>query len=112
MTLGSALMLHRAHPDWVIETPVAESTVRLEGMTAQGVFAFKLPSQRVMLDVSIGSEQRALELHPNALTLFPDLKKFTLVFRGVIPYRYQADDVRTARVRLEKGWQPRMSGHL
>ena len=106
VTLGSPLMLHRAHPDWVIETPVAEATVRLEGMTENAPMEFQLPAQRVVLDVSVGNQERELELHPNAMTLFPDLGKFTLVYRGVVPYRYRADDERTARVRLEPGWSP------
>lgn len=106
VTLGSPLMLHRAHPDWVIEAPVAESVVRLDGMTPNAPMEFKLPTLRVLLDVSVGAEERSVELHPNALTLFPDLAKFTLIFRGVIPYRYRASDQRAARVRLENGWKP------
>ncbi|MFK7994435.1 MAG: DUF2169 domain-containing protein [Granulosicoccus sp.] len=104
--LGSPLMLHRAHPDWVIETPAAESIVRLEGMTPKQALEFKLPTLRVLMDVSVGAEERTVELHPNGLTLFPDLRKFTIIFRGVIPYRYRASDQRTARIRLENGWAP------
>ncbi|MBX2880425.1 MAG: DUF2169 domain-containing protein [Granulosicoccus sp.] len=106
VTLGSPLMLHRAHPDWVIEAPVAEASVRLEGMTKSGVMEFVLPPVRVVLDVAIAGEERALELHPNTMMLFPDLNKFTLTFRGTLPYRYRPEDQRTARVRLDKGWKP------
>lgn len=106
VTLGSPLMLHRAHPDWVIEAPVAEASVRLAGMTENGVMQFNLPPMRVLLDVTVADSERAVELHPNALMLFPDLRKFTLTFRGVIPYRYRESDHRSARVRLEKGWGP------
>lgn len=106
VTLGSPLMLHRAHPDWVIETPLAESSVRLEGMTPGAPLEFKLPSLRTVLDVSVGGKERALELHPGALTLFPDLRKFTIVYRGVLPYRYQPSDKRSASVRLASGWVP------
>lgn len=101
----SPFLLHRAHPDWVIDTPVAEAMIRLTGMSKTAM-EFSLPSLRVLLDVTVGDKERALELHPGALTLFPDLNKFTLVFRGVIPYRYRASDTRVAQVRLETGWVP------
>lgn len=105
-SLESPLVLHRAHPDWVIEPPLAGSTIRLEGMTKSGVFEFQLPDMRVLFDVSVSNKTRELELHPNALTLFPDLGKFTLVFRGTLPYHYRPEDERSARVRLQQGWVP------
>jgi len=106
VTLESPLMLHRAHPDWVIDTPSSQAQVVLSGMTPKVPLTFQLPELRVILDVSVAQQTRAAELHPSALTLFPDLRKFTLVYRGVIPYRYRASDKRMARVRLDTGWVP------
>ncbi len=106
----SPFLLHRAHPDWVIEPPVAEATITLEGMTENGLWEFQLPAARVSLDVSVAGVSRSLELHPNALMLFPDERRFSLLFRGSLSFRYREVDVRSARVKLDKGWQPKGNG--
>ncbi len=102
--IGSSLLLHRAHPDWIIPIPVEGAEVELKGMTNSPSWSFKLPSFQVQLDVKIGEHERTLDLFPSALFLMPDLKKLSILYRGAIDYRYRATEHRSSRVRTVDRW--------
>lgn len=104
LKLGEPEMLHRAHPDWIIETPPAGQEVVLEGLTAEGIFGFRLPELKVVCDLQLGEETRSLELVPRTLMLLPEDRKFYIVYRQFFQFTYRADETRVVRVREEEGW--------
>lgn len=108
--LGAPEMHHRAHPDWVIDTPDAGAVVRLEGACNRGVLEFRLPELRVVADFKDGKRVRVLELFPRSLVLLPEERRFYLTFRSVIGFDSREAESRIARVRLLKGWRPDTKG--
>lgn len=106
VTLGAPEMHHRAHPDWVIETPHAGAMVRLEGASSQGLLEFRLPELRVVADLQDGDRVQALELFPRSLVLLPEEKRFYITFRCVTGFDYRENEKRVARIKLLKGWCP------
>ena len=107
--LGAAEMNHRAHPDWVIETPQAGAVVRLEGASSQGLLEFRLPELRVVSDFQNGENIQEIELHPRSLMLLPEENRFYLTFRSVTRLAFNENEKRIARIRLLKGWCPDMA---
>lgn len=107
--LADAPIAHeRAHPDWVIETPPERALVRLTGMCPGGAeMVFRLPRARVRAEICEGAlDGLEAELHPRALILLPEERRFALVFRGAKLLAYVPDERRTVRIRLERGWSP------
>lgn len=104
--LGAPEMHHRAHPDWVIDTPDAGAVIRLEGACSQGVLEFRLPELRVVADFKDGERVRALELFPRSLVLLPEERQFYLTFRSVAKFDTRENETRVARIKLLKGWCP------
>ena len=108
--IGSSLLLHRAHPDWIIPIPVEGATVELKGMTRDLIWSFKLPSFQVQMEVLVGEHKRVIDLYAAALFLMPDLKKFSILYRGAIDYRYREEETRSSRVRTVNGWSSPIKG--
>jgi len=112
VVLGAPEMLHRAHPDWVIEPPAAGAEIRLEGLTRQGLLVFRLPEIRVVVDFQSGDRLQEVELVPRSLMLLPEEKCFYLTFRATANFESLENEQRVARVRLVKGWSPAETGTL
>lgn len=104
--LGAPEMNHRAHPDWVIETPPAGALVQLEGVSKMGPLNFGIPEMRVVAELQDGSRVQKIELHPRSIVLLPDQMKFYLTFRAVTNYTSRDGETRKARIKVLKGWQP------
>ncbi len=97
----------RAHPDWVIDTPGPRAYVRLEGMRPLGEsFAFYLPRARVYAEIRVGDYATTVDLHPRALILLPEERRFCLVFRTAVPFTYRREETRVARIGVARGWVP------
>lgn len=99
------IVYHRAHPDWIIPVPDAESTVWLMGMTPRVPWQFRLPSLRVLADYEYGPLTGTHELDPQLLMLLPDESRFYLVYRHFFTMETTSDMERSIRVRLAKGWK-------
>jgi len=110
LKFDAPLLLHRAHPDWIIPVPVKGADVQLYGMTEPGKWGFSLPELQVIMDVYVGAHERPIDLYPSGLILMPDIRKFTLVYRGAVDYRYREHEIRTARLRTEKSWRTAARG--
>lgn len=105
--MGDPMLQERAHPDWIIDTPLEKAAVRLTGMCPDGAeLAFSLPRARAIAEIRIGGHKRDAELHPLALILLPEERRFCLVFRGGQRYRYTDDEERMVRFRVDRGWVP------
>jgi len=105
--MGDPMLQERAHPDWIIDTPPEKTLVRLTGMCPDGAeLTFKLPPARAIAEIRIGKHRRDAELHPQALILLPEKRRFCLVFRGGQRYRYTSDEERVVRLRVDRGWVP------
>lgn len=103
-------MLHRAHPDWVINVPDSGATVRLEGASSAGVLEFCLPELRVVSDFKNGEAVSELELVPRSLLLLAEERKFVLIYRCVTKFAYKEGLELAARIRLLKGWSTTVDG--
>ena len=105
--MDDPMLQERAHPDWIIDTPPEKAVVRLTGMCPHGAeLAFNLPRARAIAEIRIGKHKREAELHPQALILQPEERRFCLVFRGGQRYRYTDDEERMVRLRVDRGWVP------
>ncbi len=105
-TLNDPEMQHRAHPDWVIETPAAGAVVRLEGASPKGLIQFRIPQLRVVADFSNGGKVQVVELHPRSLVLLPEESRFYLTYSATLRFDTREDEKRAIRVRLLNGWRP------
>ncbi|MCF6263459.1 MAG: DUF2169 domain-containing protein [Xanthomonadales bacterium] len=103
-------MLHRAHPDWVIQVPDPGAMVRLEGACSTGVLEFCLPELRVVADFKNAEAVSQLELLPRSLLLLAEERKFVLIYRCVTKFAYTEGLELAARIRLLKGWSTKMDG--
>lgn len=106
--LGAPEMNHRAHPDWVIETPPAGALVRMQGLSENGPVDFRIPEMRVVVDLKYAGQLQKIELHPRSMVLLPEEMKFCLTFRGVTNYESTEGETRKARIKVLKGWQPQL----
>ncbi len=97
-------MLHRAHPDWVIDTPGAGAVVSLEGACNRGSIKFRLPELRVVADFQVGDQGEAIELNPRTLVLLPEEQKFYITYRSVTQFVTRMRETRVIRIKLLKGW--------
>lgn len=104
--LGSPELLHRAHPDWIIERPPAGCEVVLEGLTPEYKTSFRLPPLRVFCDYVLGTRGGTLELLPHALVLLPEQARFYVVYRAPFAFVFEPRSERAMRLRLEEGWYP------
>lgn len=101
------LINERAHPDWVIDTPQEHAVIVAEGMLPYGeIFAFRLPRARVRLEVAVEKQIHETEVHPRALILLPEERRFCLLFSGSTRFAYAEDEYRIARLVAERGWVP------
>lgn len=100
---------HRAHPDWVIETPAAGAVVQLEGASSQGTLVFRLPELRVVAEFQDGDRVRKLELFPKSLVLLAEERRFYLTYKSVAEFVTRDNEKRTACIKLLKGWCPDMA---
>ena len=103
---GAPEMNHRAHPDWVIESPPPAAPVRMEGVSKRGFIGFRIPEIRVVAELKDGSRIQKIELHPRSLVLLPEQMQFYLTFRAVRNFVSREGETRIARIRVLKGWQP------
>jgi hypothetical protein len=96
----------RAHPDWVIGLPRAESIVRCEGLTRDGTWTFALPKLRLFAEIMAphAIEERAPELAPRMLLLLPEERSFYLVYRAPITVSRDLGDESALTLRAERGW--------
>jgi hypothetical protein len=106
----SPAMFHRAHPDWVISIPPAETVVVADGFLPEGPFAFAIHKLKVLVDWIIDKEQGTSELVPQMLVMLPDQKRYYLVFRCLVDVAFRPGVERSVRLRLTEGWhQPTTS---
>lgn len=99
------MVYHRAHPDWIIPVPEAQSMVSLKGMTSGRPWQFRLPSMRVLADFELGIQTGTHDLAPQLLMLLPDESRFYLVYRHFFTMETTSDMQRSFRVRLAEGWK-------
>ena len=104
--LGAPEMNHRAHPDWVIETPPAGASVRLDGACKAGRIDFRIPEMRVVAELKDGRRVQKIELHPRSMVLLPEEMRFYLTFKAVRNYESRDGETRKARIKVLKGWHP------
>jgi len=104
--LGAPEMNHRAHPDWVIDTPPASAHVRIEGACKQGLIEFFIPEMKVVAELKDGNRIQKIELHPRSLVLLPEQMRFYLTFRAVRNFESREGETRKARIKVLKGWDP------
>ncbi len=112
----TAAVMHRAHPDWIIDLPPAGSQVRAVGMTPEGSWTFSLPLLRVIADYELGDRQGERELMPQLLMLLPEEKRFYIVYRRLFTMDVSTGMKRSFRLRLADGWyehqpEPAPGGH-
>jgi uncharacterized protein DUF2169 len=97
--------LHRAHPDWVIDTPPEKAMIRLENLLAGAPnVEFPLPALRVIADYEIYGREGSRELRPHALVLLPEQLAFYLVYRLAFTFANGPASERSFRLRTEVGW--------
>ncbi len=98
-------VFHRAHPDWVLPTvPEAEAIVEARGVTEREWWRFPMPRMAVRVDLHTNGSTRVIELAPHLLALLPEESRCYLVFRGWIEVPPPDGEPRSARLRLEEGW--------
>lgn len=100
----SPAVFHRAHPDWVIARPPERATVLLEGLTPEGVAAFRLLGLRVLADWVIGTQTGCAELVPQMLVILPEQRRYTLTYKHVFNIYFEPEVERSVRLRTEAGW--------
>ena len=98
------MVYHRAHPDWIVPVPPAESTVTLKGMTPRGTWSFRLPRLRVLADYELGGRTGTRELAPQLLMLLPEQSRCYLVYRHFFTMQVTSGMHRSLRLRLAEGW--------
>lgn len=97
-------MFHRAHPEWIIQTPPAASQVVMSGLSSEGNMRFYLPRIRMFVDYVLDQRTSAQELMPHMLVLLPEERRFYLVFRLAFAYDFMPATERLMRLRKEEGW--------
>lgn len=98
-------VLHRAHPDWIIDTPPEHATLRLDNLLPDApTLELQLPPLRVLADYVIYGREGSRELRPEALVLLPEQRAFYLVYR--LPFTFDSGPAseRSFRLRTEVGW--------
>lgn len=98
-------VLHRAHPDWIIDTPPEKATLRLDNLLPDAAtLELQLPALRVLADYVIYGREGSRELRPEALVLLPEQRAFYLVYR--LPFTFESGPAseRSFRLRTEAGW--------
>lgn len=95
---------HRAHPDCIIPLPAPDATVKLTGVTANGLLEFTLPQIQVLADFQFGMGTGTLPLAPHMLMLLPEEMRFYIVFRNRMYLDLNDEDERSVRIRIERGW--------
>lgn len=110
VTLEAPEMLHRAYPDWIIETPQAGAVIRIEGASEEGLLEFRLPELRIVADFNNGGKVQRIELIPRGLVLLPEERRFYLTYRSMLSFDSREDEKRVVRVKLLKGWCPDTAG--
>lgn len=97
--------LHRAHPDWVIDTPLEKATVRLENLLPDApAVEFPLPALRVVADYVLYGREGSRDLLAQALVLLPEQRVFYLVYRLPFTFDNGPASERSFRLRTEAGW--------
>ena len=98
------MVMHRAHPDWILPVPPVDAPVTLRGMTARGAWQFRLPRLRVLADYELGARTGTRELEPQLLLLLPEQSRFYLVYRHHFTMEVTSRMARSMRLRLAEGW--------
>lgn len=98
-------LLHRASPDWIIPVPAAESPVVLDGLTNDGLTAFRLQPLRVLGDWIVGKETGVTDLAPQMLVIMPEERRYTVTYRFVTNAYFAPGVERSMRLRLAEGWR-------
>ena len=99
--------IYRAHPDWIIDRPLAGAVVAMENLLPDaGQLQFALPQLRIGADYTLSGRYGQRDLMPQTLVLLPEEKRFYLVYRMPFTFDPTKADERAFRLRIESGWLP------
>jgi hypothetical protein len=97
--------LYRAHPDWIIQRPVAGAIVAMENLLPEvRQIQFALPQLRIVADYTLSGRAGKRDLMPQLLVLLPEEKRFCLVYRAPFTFDPAQAEERAFRLRIEPGW--------
>lgn len=86
------------HPKMIVRKLPLGEEVSLEGMTPDGMWCFTLPLIRVGIEVSLGEKTTRLKANPDTLCIFPEEKRFFILFRKSYVYPFRKEQKRTTRI--------------
>ncbi len=90
----------RCHPELLVREPIEGARIALHGLTPDGVFGFRFPSDHPILDYHIDGRTGERVFTLKRIVLLPEERRFTATYETKFRFDAKTDGERSLRIRL------------